>query len=284
MATQGCVTTVIKYLKPLALYQTEKPFKIAFDVSEIAEAQKTNHEFVDHHISVTDVRGTEDQFTLDKNGFQFCKLPTSLRKDDFDSDEIVRSQLYSEVKELVGGLMPQGTEVVILGHKRRERRPGFPAVVAYSIPLPHPVVYAHADFTSDGAAIRLEPVWNERPDLRGRRFQMVNVWRVTKGPNQDWPLACCDYQSIDVDNDIEQSDVIHRTHIGENCMLLPNSSHKWYYLDNQGVDEVIVFRHCDSLGLGIPFSPHVSFDRAMQLKDVPLRESIEVKVVCFLCN
>ena len=49
----------IKYLKRLDLYQTEKPFKVTFDVSQMAEAQKTNHEFVDQEVYMTDVRGSE---------------------------------------------------------------------------------------------------------------------------------------------------------------------------------------------------------------------------------
>lgn len=109
---------------------------------------------------------------------------------------------------------------------------------------------------------------------------------------------------MDVKEDVEASDVVHRNHVGENSMLFPNPKHRWYFMDKQEVDEVIVFRHCDSAGDHIPceripkslasficarltmrmitVSPHVAFDRAAGLSGVIPRQSVETKIACFL--
>lgn len=80
---------------------------------------------------------------------------------------------------------------------------------------------------------------------------LCSIWRVTKGPNQDWPLALCDYQTIH-EQDYEESDIIHRDYVGESARFYSNDAHRWYFLDYQDVDDVVVFRNTDSRGTSIP--------------------------------
>ena len=75
-----------------------------------------------------------------------------------------------------------------------------------------------------------------------------SVWRVLKGPNNDWPLAVCDYQSINLEHDVIPNDVLHEDCVGENWLLYKASGHAWCYLSNQEVEDVIVFRNANSLG------------------------------------
>lgn len=82
--------------------------------------------------------------------------------------------------------------------------------------------------------------------------QTRSVWRVTKGPNMDWPLALCDHSTVNTDTDLEFSDVVHRDHVGENCMFYFNPSHRWYFLDEQQTSDVLVFRHTHSKGVQVP--------------------------------
>jgi len=103
------------------------------------------------------------------------------------------------------------------------------------------------------------------------------VWRVTQGPNDDWPLAICDYSTIDL-NDLESTDVIHKERIGESLRLYHNRSQRWYYLSDQNTDEVTIFRNTDSRGTHIPFGVHLSFQN--DVKSRP-RRSIEVRIACF---
>lgn len=126
-----------------------------------------------------------------------------------------------------------------------------------------------------------------------------NVWRVLKGPNNDWPLALCDYQTIDSVTDVLPNDVLYRAYVGENDLLQKDSRHAWYYLSDQTVEDLIVFRNTDSKGmrprkidtnfkwpfpsllvltLGSLGGFHAAFDT--KINSSP-RESIEVRVAAF---
>jgi hypothetical protein len=79
----------------------------------------------------------------------------------------------------------------------------------------------------------------------------LSVWRVTRGPNRDWPLGLCDYTTLDL-GDVEFSDVIHKNKVGESTRLYYSDRQRWYYLDDQTTSEIAVFRNVDSRGLEIP--------------------------------
>lgn len=78
---------------------------------------------------------------------------------------------------------------------------------------------------------------------------LSSVWRLLKGPNNDWPLALCDYQSIDFEADVLPNDVLHKGNVGENEILHKASGHAWCYLSDQTTEDLIVFRNTDSRGL-----------------------------------
>lgn len=74
-----------------------------------------------------------------------------------------------------------------------------------------------------------------------------SVWRVLRGPNNDWPLGLCDYDSVSPEDSIA-NDFLCSTFVGENKLLHANPNHRWYYLSDQKVDELVVFRNIDSKG------------------------------------
>lgn len=94
----------------------------------------------------------------------------------------------------------------------------------------------------------------------------LSVWRVTKGPNRDWPLAVCDYTSVNARGDLEETDIIHKTWVGESGRIYHNSTHRWYYLDQQEVDDVVVFRNTDSRGLHVPCESMKSLDKHLMVQ------------------
>lgn len=62
----------------------------------------------------------------------------------------------------------------------------------------------HVDQTTASAIARvhrhLPP--SDAPELLKRRFQIVNLWRPISHAALDWPLALCDYTSIDPKKDL----------------------------------------------------------------------------------
>jgi len=111
-------------------------------------------------------------------------------------------------------------------------------------------------------------------------MDIINVWRVTKGPNNDWPLALCDFRSVNM-ADLEFNDVIHRTYVGESIRAYQNDQHKWYFLGDQRTEEVAIFRNTDSRGFDVPFALHLAFQDPRFCSNEKLRESIEVRLACF---
>lgn len=52
-----------------------------------------------HNVTIHDVRGKEDQYTLDKNGFQFHKHVS--KEKDFLDDEHIKAVYYPETEQLL---------------------------------------------------------------------------------------------------------------------------------------------------------------------------------------
>lgn len=56
------------------------------------------HKYDTHAVQVEDVRSRETGFSLDEQGFEFHKAPTSFQ--DFADDDAIRSAYYREVEQL----------------------------------------------------------------------------------------------------------------------------------------------------------------------------------------
>lgn len=65
-----------KYLAPLELYKTEKPFFSQLPCG--TQAQRANLVESNHPVEIRDICGKESLFKLDEAGFQFMQLPTRI--------------------------------------------------------------------------------------------------------------------------------------------------------------------------------------------------------------
>jgi hypothetical protein len=75
----------------------------------------------------------------------------------------------------------------------------------------------------------------------------ISLWKPLFGPLKDWPLALLDYTSINKDRDLVPSDNVYTHIILETYNVLFNEQHRWYYLEDQEPDEVLLFRSFDTL-------------------------------------
>jgi hypothetical protein len=62
----------------------------------------------------------------------------------------------------------------------------------------------------------------------------------------DWPLAICDAETVDFENDTMAGDVVDRDAVFENTQVHYNPQQKWYYLANQIPSELLIFKNADS--------------------------------------
>lgn len=118
----------IGYLKRLDLYKSErgeKPFSLNIPVYHIPGARQSNlqYEWVED-ISVTDVRGTEPQFSLDIHGFEVVPQRTPYVYDDFEDTSVI-SRNY--VKYMEGWMKERlkADKVLIFDHQVHRRNPNF---------------------------------------------------------------------------------------------------------------------------------------------------------------
>jgi hypothetical protein len=110
------ITTSLYYLAPLPRYRTEKPFYVNFPIRDTTDVPQHNilHDQYEG-IEVHDVRGREHNFTIDSQGFQLVRQPTSMSNNDFEIDHIVRTKYYQEIVELLTGTL-RATRVVPFEH------------------------------------------------------------------------------------------------------------------------------------------------------------------------
>lgn len=71
--------TSIDFLANIPLYDTEKPYAVLVSVHDHENTVTNNLVFEKHDgIKVTDIRGREDEFTLEKAGFQVIPYKSSI--------------------------------------------------------------------------------------------------------------------------------------------------------------------------------------------------------------
>ncbi|OQD62511.1 hypothetical protein PENPOL_c012G08216 [Penicillium polonicum] len=267
---------LLNYIQRDRLFQEEKPYIATFDTSKFGWPE-TNFQFIAQNIHCHHVEDFRDKLNLDINGFQFFEKTTQLLPSDFEDEEIIISRYYPEVIDFVKKARPNATHIDIVSHSRRDSSIREGMVVPGS--LYRPVSDVHADFTPGGSSTFLKTYLHNNPEYRGLPYEIINAWRVTEGPTQNWPLALCDYQSISVPEDLEQADIIHPSSVGEQMLLYWNPKHQWYFLREQRVEDLILLRQTDSRGTQIPFAAHASFEN-LNHREQP-RKSIEVRIVCF---
>jgi hypothetical protein len=78
----------------------EKPFKLRYDPGPDIPRQNCLNESVEG-ITVYDIRGNEDSFSIEHQGFTIGHLRTKLVPEDFDDEDKIKGVYYEEIKELL---------------------------------------------------------------------------------------------------------------------------------------------------------------------------------------
>ena len=103
-------------MKPLDLYQTEKPYHINLPANALkrhAQSNEVSQEYTG--IRIKNLRGFENDFTLDKNGFQVfkdadCSLDSDLSTHSasaapapimYSDPDVVRKKYYPAIERLL---------------------------------------------------------------------------------------------------------------------------------------------------------------------------------------
>lgn len=258
------VATEIYHLQQLPRYGSEKPYTMRY-VPDGGVAV-TNVEREKHVVSVKDMRRDVDcdAFNLDRNGFTVSKMATEMKYEDYDDHEKITNVYLPAIESKLLAYFPGSTvdfvSYLVSRHepaarsetfshkvKIRKREQSFPYSTGERYSFAQPNIVAHVDATSDDLIRQICRRHGDDADrlLRGR-CQYITVWKPLKGPLHDYPLALCDFQSLDPERDLEPQDIVDRDEVLENVHVYHRPQHQWYYLSGQQDSEALVFRQADT--------------------------------------
>ncbi|RFU75259.1 hypothetical protein TARUN_7001 [Trichoderma arundinaceum] len=228
-----------------------------------------------HKVTIHDVAGEEDKYTLDKNGFQIYRHP-SVEK-DFVDDEQIKALYYPETEQLLKDVTG-ASKIFIFDHTIR--RPS-PNDAPGSVSLRGPVQRVHIDQSYTASLSRVPYHLPEEADeLVKGRVQIINVWRPIKQILRD-PLAVAEADSV-AEEDLVPVGLIYPTRNGETLSVRYNEGHRWFYKSGLTPEEVILIKCFDSKTDGRARRvPHTAFVDSSSAPDTPARESIEIRALVF---
>ncbi|KAJ6555128.1 hypothetical protein DFH09DRAFT_1365821 [Mycena vulgaris] len=249
------------------------------NATPVPGVQERNFTIDVHDVQIQNLRGNESAATLDTTGFQIYKHPA--KHTSFTSDAEIEKEYYPESIQLIKRLTG-ANRVVLFDHTIRRRRPGEDDDAPGRR---QPVSQTHIDQTNASAVARVHrhlPV-EEVPELLKRRFQIINLWRPISYPAVDWPLALCDFRTVDPVNDILPIALVYPDHEGELFGVKYNINQKWTYFSGLAPDELILIKCSDSLqdGSVALYTPHTAFKDPATPEGTPPRESIELRALVF---
>jgi hypothetical protein len=224
-----------------------------------------------HEVEISDIRGRESDFDLDKDAFQAIAGISSEEK-EFTDDEHIKSVYYPEVERLLLEHVPGAHKVTLFDHTIRRSDPkAFRA----------PVTRVHVDQTARSTEwrVRLHDPEDAEKLLQGR-YRIINVWRPLNGPVQSFPLGFASAASVD-DKDLigVEHRYPHRT--GETAAVRFNDRQKFYYWSGMQNDERLFLKCFDSKGGVGQRVPHTAFVDPRTPEGAVGRESIEVRALVY---
>jgi hypothetical protein len=223
-------------------------------------------------VDIADARRLADPPSLQREGFEVHRL--AMAGSDWTDAAWVEAAYTPKVLELVKRLtgaphVATSQTTVLL------RDTGDPNA-------PPAADFVHLDFTRGSARPFADQLLDAEARARFGRVQVYNVWRPITPPPQDVPLALCDQRTVDEARLVEGRAVEPNHPEGVPYLIaLPSPAHRWHYLPDLALDEVIVFKGYDSA----PDAPmgclHTAFTPPSPPEGAVPRASVELRVFVF---
>ncbi|KAL4812938.1 hypothetical protein BDW67DRAFT_169181 [Aspergillus spinulosporus] len=269
MSLSGAVDVEIRFLDP------PKDGSIPHAVVPASGPPQENYNAVAHKVSLTDLRGHEAEYNLDKDAFAVLQnVPSAMTYESWDSDETVKTTYYREVEDLLFKTVPGTHKVVIFDHTIRRYNPEADR---------QPVVFAHVDQTPKAAELRVrehvkDPEEAER--LLAGRYRIINVWRPLNGKVESMPLAFATASSV-APEDLSTIERRYPHYTGETMGVKYNPNQQWLYWSGVDNDERILIKCSDTREDVARRVPHSAFVDPRSTESSRPRESIEVRALVF---
>jgi len=192
---------------------------------------------------------------------------------------------YEEIAELFKKTTG-AEEVIVFHHQVRNAEKNNGSIKNINTSIQGYAKYIHSDTHPASAEDQFKNMASGLDKkYRTGRFLYINAWRnISETPIGNNHLAVCDETSLVSPDDYITSDLFgHGYSIQQYGLLDRNSAqHRWYYFSNMKKDEVLLFKQWDSdTSLSGRVTFHTAFTDPNAPKDTPVRESIEVRAMCF---
>lgn len=238
-----------------------------------------------HQVVIGDGRAAVDDLRLDAAGFALVSHdPGPI---DLDDDAAVTRRYVPAACELVRALT--GADLVVSSGWVRRRAGTDPGGAQ------PPADDVHVDVHPDRAPGRFAAAYAEAapdgPPLQ--RTVFTSLWRCYSPPPQDWPLAVCDYRSVQDDEGVanlllqvpalpaEVPDELDRPDtLPAASVFTYRAAHRWWYFPDLARTEAVLVKLHDS-DHGVAWrAPHSAFRHPTVAAAWP-RQSIELRTMAF---
>lgn len=252
------------------------------------DAASYNRPVDPHVVTIHDIRGHEEEFTLEKTGFQVVKSKSPEK--EFLDDEQIKAVYYPDVEDVLKKTTG-ANRVFIFDHTIRREATDTRAKSATNttttssepsaapVTLRGPVQRVHIDQSAAAAPQRVQyHLPSDASTLLNHRYAIINLWRPIKTIFKS-PLAIASSDSVS-DADLVGVKLIYPNREGETYGVKYGEGQKWYYANELSPEEAILISCFDSeTGKRVP---HSAFrDEEREGEEFEARESIEVRALVF---
>ncbi|KAI1453720.1 putative 7 alpha-cephem-methoxylase [Annulohypoxylon moriforme] len=266
------------------IYHKEKPYYLYIDPPEGVPVANFSTAPGPNEV-VHNLRGVEDRFNLDDNGFtvkhqEFC-LET------IDEDAVKKFYLPS-LETLLRELLGSDAEIFWFDWRTRSSdkskttfSPGTKINLDDRTIDLAPVTAVHVDQTKVAAVNRVHRHMGKRAEelLKGR-VRIINIWRPYDVCVESYPIAVLDGSTVPPEKLVDV-DVVRQSYIGESYYPLQHDGYQWYFVDKQTKEDVLLFKMYDSCEVAkAKCCPHASFNQRTTGESKP-RQSIEARALVF---
>lgn len=238
------VSTLLYYGAPLTPDQDDH--WVIDGVSQPPE-QIWNFRKVAVETAITDLRAGTFHPSLDEAGFEMRRVPTEVDQQALVEKSTAALEQYEAETGALLQSLTNADAVVFFDATVRHEDTG----ASQTLPAQSAHLRVHVDQNPRSALARA--VTHGGADRRFRRFQIINVWRPLIEPVRNFPLALCDYRSVDLATDLVRTELKFPAWLKdrENYSLKANPSHRWYYWASLAPDEALIFKCYDSASRGL---------------------------------
>ncbi|KAI1203684.1 hypothetical protein F5X97DRAFT_330278 [Nemania serpens] len=230
---------------------------------------------------ITDIRGQEDNFTLDQHSFAALPGAFSLAAVDFNNAQAVAQEYLPWVENFLLEFLPDAAHATVFDYVLRKS-----SAVKTSNRQVHKI---HIDQSPAGAFGRarrhLSHEYKTAIDNGEVDFRIINVWKPLFNPVSDHPLAFAEFRSLQA-NDLVPVRQIYEGYVGETYAVRYREGQTFRYWSGMTPSDMLLLQCFDSQeqpaevvasgGLNHSQCAHGCFQ--LKEEDEPCtRESIEVR-------